>query len=114
MANQWDLLEFQNNGYRGGYGCPDRAYGVAMLSYAIVDFARFGVKRHRQRCRKGRDWERINTGVSRTKIAPVYQELHDHIGFLYSQRFGLICDVLNLDLEAVQSFFLKLLAGPPV
>jgi len=83
-----------------------------ILITAITDFAELGYKRHRQRCRTGKDWLRYVDRRNSSFIPVIYRDVREKVSWLYSHQFGMIVDVLDLDLEKTQEVFLKLMAGP--
>jgi hypothetical protein len=97
-----------------GFHCPVRAIAAACLTVAIIDYFSFGLKRHHQRCRTGRDWRLIRPRQRADFVPPIYRDLEDKVSWLYSWQFGLMTEKLNIDLGRAQAFYLRLLAGPPV
>jgi hypothetical protein len=112
------LTRWQNTAGYETYDSPLRAICVAMLSVAIVDYAVLGQQRAQQLRRKGHDWirryPRKYGGGYYPRVPKVYQRVRSMVAWIYGWQFGLMVDVLELELEQVQAFFIRLMAGPPV
>ena len=98
------------------FDCPMVAISVSVMISALIDYWLFGKKRHRQRCKTGRDWMRENPKRNRSRnfVPKVYQDLREKVEWLHSRQFYLMCEVLRLDEVRARSVFLRLLAGPDV
>lgn len=97
------------------FDSPYSALACAGIVYAISDYAKLGVRRHRQRCKTGRDWLRDNPKKKASKnfVPKVYRELQERVEWIYSDQFAVWCDEFNIDLDKARELFLRLLAGPP-
>lgn len=95
---------------------PVAAISYGVLEIAILDYAKLGGERHRQRCRYGRDWKRHNDKSKRKGdfVPPKYRELQEKLAWLYSQQFGFMTEILKMELEGTICFFIRLLAGRPL
>lgn len=91
-----------------------RYVAAGVIVNAIEEFGSFGMKRHRQWCRTGRDWKRQIAHENKNYVPPIYQKLDELLDSLYGQSFGLYAEVLEIDIDLLYFFFWTLLAGPEV
>lgn len=95
------------------YHDPVRAISAGCLEGAVLDCKSFGEKRYHQRYRTGRDWKRDH-GRRPNYVPQIYLELRKLLEFLYSFRFGCMCEILGFDVEQVRERLLEMMAGEPV
>lgn len=95
------------------YHDPLRAISAGCLEGLVLDCMIFGAKRYRQRYRAGRDWKREIRKMP-NHVPEIYQQLQALLWFLYSLRFGLMCDMVGLDPDQVRDRLLIMLTGEPL
>lgn len=83
-----------------------------MLNVTWEDCRNFGMKRYRQRCKTGRDWIRYFPRKNENFVPPIYRELFDLLEIIFSLKFGLMCEKVEMDVDMVRFKFLEAIGGP--